>query len=37
MIGYDPPANSAPDPNDPQAGDAAMDAGMFAHILSEAV
>uniref|UniRef100_A0A3Q4AGS0 C2 domain-containing protein n=1 Tax=Mola mola TaxID=94237 RepID=A0A3Q4AGS0_MOLML len=36
MIGYDPPANSAPDPNDPQAGDAAMDAGMFAHILSEA-
>ena len=28
MIGYDPPASSAPDPNDPQAGNAAVDAGI---------
>ncbi|XP_023128999.2 myoferlin isoform X1 [Amphiprion ocellaris] len=26
VIGYDPPANAAPNPNDPQAGDAAVDA-----------
>lgn len=29
MIGYDPPANSAPNLNDPQAGDATADAGTF--------
>lgn len=28
MIGYDPPANAAPDLNDPQAGDATTDAGI---------
>ncbi|XP_070708516.1 myoferlin-like [Pempheris klunzingeri] len=27
VIGYDPPANAAPNPNDPQAGDATVDAG----------
>ncbi|XP_067344047.1 myoferlin-like isoform X2 [Channa argus] len=27
VIGYDPPANAPPNPNDPQAGDAAVDAG----------
>lgn len=27
MIGYDPPAGSVPDPNDPQAGDATVDTG----------
>lgn len=29
MIGYDPPPNAAPNLNDPQAGDATVDAGMF--------
>lgn len=28
MIGYDPPANAAPDLNDPEAGDATTDAGI---------
>lgn len=28
VIGYDPPANAAPNPNDPQAGDATTDASM---------
>lgn len=37
MIGYDPPANSTPNPNDPQAGDATVDAGIFYLILNEAV
>ncbi|GAA6227910.1 myoferlin-like [Lates japonicus] len=27
VIGYDPPANAVPNPNDPQAGDATVDAG----------
>ncbi|KAK2820769.1 hypothetical protein Q5P01_023728 [Channa striata] len=27
VIGYDPPANALPNPNDPQAGDATVDAG----------
>ncbi|XP_026206806.1 myoferlin-like isoform X3 [Anabas testudineus] len=27
VIGYDPPANAAPNPNDPQAGDATVDGG----------
>lgn len=29
VIGYDPPANAASNPNDPQAGDATLGAGMF--------
>uniref|UniRef100_A0A4W6DL90 Myoferlin n=1 Tax=Lates calcarifer TaxID=8187 RepID=A0A4W6DL90_LATCA len=29
VIGYDPPANAVPNPNNPQAGDATVDAGMF--------
>ena len=29
VIGYDPPPNAVPNLNDPQAGDATMDAGMF--------
>ncbi len=29
VVGYDPPANAAPNLNDPQAGDATVDAGMF--------
>uniref|UniRef100_A0A8C3GBK7 Myoferlin n=1 Tax=Cyclopterus lumpus TaxID=8103 RepID=A0A8C3GBK7_CYCLU len=29
VIGYDPPANAAPNLNDPQAGDATVDAGML--------
>lgn len=28
MIGYEPPANSAPDPNDPQDGNTTVDAGI---------
>lgn len=28
-IGYDPPANAAPNLNDPDTGDAAADAGTF--------
>lgn len=28
MIGYEPPANSAPDPNDPQDGDTTVDTGI---------
>lgn len=28
-IGYDPPANAAPNLNDPDAGDATADAGTF--------
>ncbi|XP_042253888.1 myoferlin-like isoform X8 [Thunnus maccoyii] len=27
VVAYDPPANAAPNPNDPQAGDATVDAG----------
>lgn len=27
-IAYDPPASAIPNPNDPQAGDAAVDGGM---------
>ncbi|XP_028332943.1 myoferlin-like isoform X2 [Gouania willdenowi] len=27
VIGYDPPANAAPNPNDPQAGDVTVDSG----------
>lgn len=37
MIGYDPPANAAPNVNDPQGGDATVDAGMFYVIFSDAV
>lgn len=29
VISYDPPANAIPNPNDPQAGDATVDAGEF--------
>lgn len=29
VIAYNSPANAAPNPNDPQAGDAALDAGTF--------
>lgn len=29
MIGYDPPANAAPNLNDPDAGDATVDTGML--------
>lgn len=28
MIGYDPPAGSTPNPNDPQDGNATVDAGI---------
>lgn len=34
MIGYDPPAGSVPDPNDPQAGDATVDAGNFLFLIA---
>lgn len=33
MIGYDPPANAAPDLNDPDAGDAAADAGKKKNVI----
>uniref|UniRef100_H2UZL8 Myoferlin n=1 Tax=Takifugu rubripes TaxID=31033 RepID=H2UZL8_TAKRU len=29
MIGYDPPANSTPDPNDPQDGNTTVDTGQY--------
>ena len=29
VVAYDPPANAPPNPNDPQGGDATVDAGMF--------
>lgn len=28
MIGYDPPPNATPDPNDPQDGNAAVETGI---------
>uniref|UniRef100_A0A8C4NYT4 C2 domain-containing protein n=1 Tax=Dicentrarchus labrax TaxID=13489 RepID=A0A8C4NYT4_DICLA len=33
VVGYDPPANAPPNPNDPQAGDTTVDAGIHSSTL----